>query len=74
MPTGYRRISEIRHDGFSAHTVDNPLAKARELLLRLGGQPMLYRLEDKRQILHTDYISTCSSHVSKDRFIHKEAQ
>ena len=39
--TGYHGTSEIEH-GFCACTVDNPLAKARGLSLRTGGQTMLY--------------------------------
>ena len=39
--TGYCGTSEIEH-GLCACTVDNPLAKARELSLRTGAQPMLY--------------------------------
>ena len=39
--TGYCGTSEIEH-GLCACTVHNPLAKARELSLRTGAQPMLY--------------------------------
>ena len=39
--TGYCGTSEIEH-GLCACTVDNPLAKARGLSLRIGAQPMLY--------------------------------
>ena len=39
--TGYCGTSEIEH-GLCACTVDNPLAKARELSLRTGAQTMLY--------------------------------
>ena len=39
--TGYCGISEIEQ-GLCACTVDNPLAKARELSLRTGTQTMLY--------------------------------
>ena len=39
--TGYCGTSEIEH-GLCACTVDNPLAKARELSLRTGAQIMLY--------------------------------
>ena len=39
--TGYWGTSEIMH-GLCACTVDNPLAKARGLSLRIGAQTMLY--------------------------------
>ena len=39
--TGYCGTSEIEH-GLCACTVNNPLAKARGLSLRIGAQPMLY--------------------------------
>ena len=39
--TGYHDTSEIEH-GLCACTVDNPLAKARELPLRTSAQTMLY--------------------------------
>ena len=38
--TGYHGTSEIEH-GLCACTVDNPLAKARGLSLRIGAQTML---------------------------------
>ena len=39
--TGYCGTSEIEH-GLCVCTVDNPLAKARELFLRTGAQTMLH--------------------------------
>ena len=39
--TGYHGTSEI-DPGLCASTVGNPLAKARELSLRIGAQTMLY--------------------------------
>ena len=41
VSTGYHGISDIEH-GLSACTVVNPLAKARGLLIRTGGQTVLY--------------------------------
>ena len=47
--TGYCGTSEIEH-GLCACTVDNPLAKARGLSLRIGAQTMLYlSLNEKRE-------------------------
>ena len=43
--TGYHDTSEIEH-GLCACTVDNPLAKARELSLHTGTQIMLFLLHD----------------------------
>ena len=39
--TGYHGTSEIEH-GLCVCTIDNPLAKARELSLHTGAQTMLY--------------------------------
>ena len=39
--TGYHGTSQIEH-GLCACTVDNPLAKARELSFRTDAQTMLY--------------------------------
>ena len=39
--TGYHGTPEIEH-GMCACTVDNPLAKARGLSLRIGAHTMLY--------------------------------
>ena len=39
--TGYHGTNEIEH-GLCTCTVDNPLAKARGLSLRIGAQTMLY--------------------------------
>ena len=50
--TGYCGTSEIEH-GLCACTVDNPLAKARELSLRTGAQTMLY-LSLKKPFLFSD--------------------
>ena len=50
--TGYCGTSEIEH-GLCACTVDNPLAKARELSLRTGAQPMLYLPQVKSIALGT---------------------
>ena len=48
--TGYCGTGEIEH-GLCACTVDNPLAKARELSLRTGAQPTLY-------LPHVSHITT----------------
>ena len=53
--TGYCGTSEIEHD-LCACTVDNHLAKARGLSLRIGAQTMLYLSLILKVIFHFTFI------------------